>query len=94
MDRALVFNCPCQLARLKYQRKYEGGSRRWRRGWLCRRGVGRRPPAMRRTGETRTKCAVQLSGALVWKYDVIPHLWETTKSVHLVPSGAKCQAWP
>jgi len=23
MDRALVFNCPCQLARLKYQRKYE-----------------------------------------------------------------------
>ena len=39
------------------------------------------------------ECPVQACGALIWKYNLIPHLLDTPKGVHPVPGGARCQAW-
>ena len=39
------------------------------------------------------KCPVQACGKVIWKYNLIPHLLDTTNGIHPVPGGSRCQPW-
>ena len=98
-DGALFSNCYYQLSSFKYQRKHQEREE----ALAARLAVSEQDWAAATRDALKgkgaqvlnfpIKCPVQACGALIWKYNLIPHLLDTTKGVHPVPGGARCQAW-
>ena len=95
----LLSNCSYRLSSFKYQPKNkerEDALAKWLTESEESRAAATREALMGKGAQVLNfpiKCPVQACGKVIWKYNLIPHLLDTTNGSHPVPGGSRCQPW-